>query len=97
MAEFCLLLILSTIECTFIRKLQSIEISKNRFLLYFLVQKCKFTISEMISVISKTFLVSNLSLSGSQRRSDFTILEDFSPVIEAENRVLLDCYRVKMV
>ena len=97
MADFCLLLIRSTIECAFIRKLQSIEISKSGFLLDFLVQKCKFTISEMISAIFETFLVKNLSLNGFERGNDFTILEDFSPVIEAANRVLFDYYRVKMV
>ena len=97
MAEFHLLFILSTIECTFIRKLQSIKISKSGFLLDFLVQKFRLTISEMISAIFETFLVSNLSLSGFQRGNDFTVLEDFCLIIEAENRVVLDCYRMKMV
>ena len=97
MAEFCLLPIRLTIESAFIRKLQSIEISKSGFLLDFLVQKCKYTISEMIIAIFETFLVNNLSLSGLERGNDFTIFEDFSPVIEAENRVLFDYYRVKMV
>ena len=44
MAEFGLLLILSTIECTLIRKLQSIRIPKNELLLDFLVQKCRVSI-----------------------------------------------------
>ena len=90
MAEFCLLRILSTIECAFIRKLQSIEISKNGFLLDFLVQKCKFTISEMVSAIFETFLVSHLSLSGFERGNNFMVSEDFSPVIEAENGLFFD-------
>ena len=71
MAEFGLLLILSTIECTLIRKLQSIRIPKNELLLDFLVQKCRITIFEMILGNFETFLVSSLALNSFQRGRDF--------------------------
>ena len=77
MAEFRLLFILSTIGCTFIRKVQSIKISKNVFLLDFFGQKCKLTISNMISAIFEPFWVGYVSLNSFQTGSDLTILGGF--------------------